>query len=157
MCLRGSDIFTPERGSPERPCSYSSFRMVGDEVALTAANPKLDVKVSLHPAFQCRGWTTILAKMCRKPALRSNCELKKIIKLTFLNVRALMHKIARILVHPLSRSNSPRPDNRRMRPFTTVTHMVVQPTISRCVPVMEASVCGLPPLICPKASVKVVG
>ena len=29
-----------------------TFRMVGDEVALTAANPKLDVKVSLHPAFQ---------------------------------------------------------------------------------------------------------
>jgi hypothetical protein len=33
--------------------SYSDFRMVGDEVALTAANPKLDVKFSLHPAFQC--------------------------------------------------------------------------------------------------------
>ncbi len=33
--------------------SYSNFRMVGDEVALTAANPKLAVKVSLHPAFQC--------------------------------------------------------------------------------------------------------
>ncbi|MDQ2902101.1 MAG: hypothetical protein M3Y81_00930 [Chloroflexota bacterium] len=31
--------------------SYSNFRMVGDGVALTAANPKLDVKVSLHPAF----------------------------------------------------------------------------------------------------------
>jgi len=28
-------------------------RMVVDEVALTAASPKLDVKVSLHPAFQC--------------------------------------------------------------------------------------------------------
>src|SRR6266700_3503822 len=33
--------------------SSSDFRMVGDEVALTAATPKLDVKVSLHPAFQC--------------------------------------------------------------------------------------------------------
>ncbi|HJT57856.1 MAG TPA: hypothetical protein VJ761_15245, partial [Ktedonobacteraceae bacterium] len=39
--------------SPFELCSYSNFRMVGDEVALTAANPKLDVKVSLHPAFQC--------------------------------------------------------------------------------------------------------
>ena len=29
------------------------FRMVGGEVALSTANPKLDVKVSLHPAFQC--------------------------------------------------------------------------------------------------------
>jgi hypothetical protein len=27
--------------------------MVGDEVTLATANPKLDVKVSLHPAFQC--------------------------------------------------------------------------------------------------------
>jgi hypothetical protein len=33
--------------------SYADFRMVGDKVTLTAANPKLDVKVSLHPAFQC--------------------------------------------------------------------------------------------------------
>ena len=33
--------------------SYSDFRMVGDEITPTAANPKLDVKVSLHPAFQC--------------------------------------------------------------------------------------------------------
>ena len=39
--------------SPFGLYSYSDFRMVGDEVALTAANPKLDVKVSLHPAFQC--------------------------------------------------------------------------------------------------------
>jgi hypothetical protein len=38
---------------PMCPDSSSTFRMVGDEVALTAANPKLDVKVSLHPAFQC--------------------------------------------------------------------------------------------------------
>jgi hypothetical protein len=29
------------------------FRMVGGEVTLSTANPKLDVKVSLHPAFQC--------------------------------------------------------------------------------------------------------
>ncbi len=29
------------------------YRMVGGEVALSTANPKLDVKVSLHPAFQC--------------------------------------------------------------------------------------------------------
>lgn len=29
------------------------FRMVGGKVALTVANPKLDVNVSLHPAFQC--------------------------------------------------------------------------------------------------------
>jgi hypothetical protein len=27
--------------------------MVGDEVALATANPKLYVKVSLHTAFQC--------------------------------------------------------------------------------------------------------
>jgi hypothetical protein len=27
--------------------------MVGGEIALPTANPKLDVKVSLHPAFQC--------------------------------------------------------------------------------------------------------
>ena len=30
-----------------------TFRMVGDEVALATANPKLYVKVSLHTAFQC--------------------------------------------------------------------------------------------------------
>ena len=35
------------------PAPEAQFRMVGDEVTLTAANPKLDVKVSLHPAFQC--------------------------------------------------------------------------------------------------------
>jgi hypothetical protein len=29
------------------------FRMVGDGIAPITANPKLDVKVSLHPAFQC--------------------------------------------------------------------------------------------------------
>jgi len=28
-------------------------RMVGGEGDLSTANPKLDVKVSLHPAFQC--------------------------------------------------------------------------------------------------------
>jgi hypothetical protein len=27
--------------------------MVGGEVALSTANPKLDVNVSRHPAFQC--------------------------------------------------------------------------------------------------------
>ena len=30
-----------------------SLRMVGDEVTLATANPKLYVKVSLHTAFQC--------------------------------------------------------------------------------------------------------
>jgi hypothetical protein len=46
--------FTSQTGENQRLSPPSSnFRMVGDEVALTAANPKLDVKVSLHPAFQC--------------------------------------------------------------------------------------------------------
>jgi hypothetical protein len=42
-----------QESSPFGLDSYSDFRMVGDEVALTAANPKPCMKVSLHTAFQC--------------------------------------------------------------------------------------------------------
>jgi Tn3 transposase DDE domain len=48
-----SSKFSRENHSSFGLFSSSDFRMVGDEVTSTAANPKLDVKVSLHPAFQC--------------------------------------------------------------------------------------------------------
>src|SRR5260370_13707430 len=86
-------------GQPESTPSNARTRPVTSSTGKRSA-----VKVA------CCVWTggksassylsVLLAKMCRKPALRSNCELKKIIKLTCLNVRALLHKIARILVHP---------------------------------------------------------
>ena len=50
--LEGQSFFSASF-SPSGLHSYSDFRMVGDEVALTTANPKPCMKVALHTAFQC--------------------------------------------------------------------------------------------------------